>query len=827
MALKEYRRKRTFGKTPEPGPSRPRAVEGRQFVVQKHQASHLHYDLRLEHAGVLKSWAVPKGPSMDPHDKRLAIMVEDHPVEYQHFAGRIPEGEYGAGLVEIWDKGTYDVNGPPGEDPAKVMAAGLLKGHIDFRLAGKKLRGLFTLVRLKPRGDGKNNQWLLMKRSEPAPTPAPPPVGRKGGANADPPHSKTARPPALDDRDLEGAVKKPFPSDPSPMLATLVDGPFDRDGWAFEVKWDGFRSLAEIKGGKVRLLSRNGKSQKARFPTIVAALSGFPVDAVFDGEIVAVDAQGRPHFQDLQNSMRGGESRILYYVFDVLYAAGYDLRALPLRRRRAILEKLLPVTGTVRLSEAIERTGRAFFQAAETNGLEGVVAKDMNSPYRSGVRTKEWLKIKAQKRQEAVICGFTRPRASRKYFGALILGAFKKGLLIYIGHVGTGFTERTLKDIYAKLTPLATPHSPFAEAPETNMPVTWVTPRLICEVKFSEWTVEGLMRHPVFLGLRDDKSAKEVEPEEAEPREAVFQKTRFRTRAELTHLDKVFWPGEGYTKGDLVEYYGRMAEWVLPYLKDRPQALNRHPDGITGESFFQKNLVQAPPSWVKTVKVPSESGDKDIRYLVCQNRDTLIYEANLGCIELNVWSSSIPHLGSPDYIVLDFDPLETSFSSVVEAVLAAKAFLDEMAIPAFCKTSGATGLHVYIPLAPRFSHEQATELAHLVCLVINRRNSDLTSLERSPAKRKGRVYLDYLQNRGGATMAAPYSVRPREGAPVSMPLEWKEVTAKLDPLGFNIRTAPERMAEAGDLWRDLFKKRLDLNAALARFERWQKNRKSS
>ena len=657
MALKEYRRKRTFGKTPEPGPSRPRAGEGRHFVVQKHQASHLHYDLRLEHAGVLKSWAVPKGPSMDPHDKRLAIMVEDHPVEYQHFAGRIPEGEYGAGLVEIWDKGTYAVSAGPGEDPAKVMAAGLLKGHIDFRLDGKKLRGLFTLVRLKPRGDGKNNQWLLMKRSEPAPTPAPPPAGRSRGAKADPPPHAGS----LDKRDFEGAVKKPFPSDASPMLATLVDGPFDREGWAFEIKWDGFRSMAGIKGGKVRLVSRNGKAQNARFPTVAAALDGFPVDAVFDGEIVAVDAKGRPHFQDLQSSLRPGKSRILYYVFDVLYAAGFDLRALPLRRRRAILEKLLPVSGTVRLSEAIERTGRAFFRAAEKNGLEGVMAKDMSSPYRSGARTREWLKVKVQKGQEAVICGFTRPRAARKYFGALILGAFRKGKLTYIGHVGTGFTERTLKDLHAKLTPLATPRSPFAEEPKTNMPMTWVAPRLICEVKFSEWTAEGLMRHPVFLGLRDDKSAKEVEPEEAEPREAVFQKTKFRTRAELTHLDKVFWPGEGYTKGDLVEYYGRMAEWVLPYLKDRPQALNRHPDGITGESFFQKNLVQAPPPWVKTVKVPSESGDKDIRYLVCQNRDTLIYEANLGSIELNVWSSSLPHLDSPDYIVLDFDPLETSF----------------------------------------------------------------------------------------------------------------------------------------------------------------------
>jgi bifunctional non-homologous end joining protein LigD len=826
MALKEYRKKRSFGETPEPKPS-PAAGKGgeRHFVVQKHQASHLHYDLRLEHAGVLKSWAVPKGPSMDPRDKRLAIMVEDHPLAYKDFKGRIPEGQYGAGLVEIWDKGTYTLTEPgPGQE-GRSMDASLAKGHIDFTLKGKRLKGAFTLVRLKPRGDGKNNQWLLMKRSGPPPMPPARPHAAPAAAS-DPPRPKKARTPALDDRDLEGSAKKPFPTSVSPMLATLVDGPFDREGWAFEIKWDGFRSIAEIRGGKVRLLSRNGKAQNARFPTVAVALDGFPVDAVFDGEIVAVDAKGRPHFQDLQNAMRPGKGRILYYVFDVLYAGGHDLRGLPLKRRRVILEKLLPVSETVRLSEAIPTSGKAFFRAAEKNDLEGVMAKDLNSPYRSGARTREWLKVKVQKGQEAVICGFTRPRASRKHFGALILGAFRKGKLTYIGHVGTGFTERALKDIRAKLDPLATPRSPFAEEPPSSMPVTWVEPRLICEVKFTEWTAEGLMRHPVFLGLREDKSAREVVPEEPEPREAVLQKTKFRTRAELTHLEKVFWPGEGITKGDLVAYYWQVSEWILPYLKARPQALNRHPDGITGGSFFQKNLAQTPPDWVKTIDLPTESKRKTIRYLVCENRDTLLYEANLGSIEINVWSSSIPHVDSPDYIVLDFDPLETSFPSVVEAVLATKVLLDEMAIPAFCKTSGATGLHIYIPLAPRFSYEQARELAHLVCLVVNRRNPGLTSLERSPAKRKGRVYLDYLQNRAGATMAAPYAVRPREGAPVSMPLDWKDVTAKLDPLEFNIRTVPKLLAKKGDAWRGLFKKRLDLAAALAGFERWQKSRKS-
>ena len=815
MGLKEYRRKRTFARTPEPRPSRAPAGGKPSFVVQKHQASHLHYDLRLEHAGVLKSWAVPKGPSMDPRDKRLAIMVEDHPLEYRHFAGRIPEGEYGAGLVEIWDEGTYDAGGGPGEDASKVMEAGLRKGHLDVRLHGKKLRGLFTLIRLKPRGGGKDNQWLLFKRGD-APEKA---------DQADPPASKTPGPPSFDDRDLEGAVKKPFPKDISPMLATLVDGPFDREGWAFEIKWDGFRSIAGIRKGEVRLVSRNGKTLNARFPTVAAALSGFAVDAVLDGEIVAVDAKGRPHFQDLQSPAGRGKSRILYCVFDVLYAGGYDLRALPLRRRRAILEKLLPVSGTVRLSEAIERTGRAFFRAAESNGLEGIMAKDLSSPYRPGQRTREWLKIKTHHRQEAVICGFTAPRASRKSFGALILGAYKDGELVYIGHVGTGFTETTLRDISARLKPLETPRSPFARPPKTNMPVTWVVPRLICEVRFGEWTAEGLMRQPVFLGLREDKSAREVVRELARPQTVTVETTSLRTRAPLTHLDKVFWPGEGYTKGDLIDYYWRMAEWILPYLEGRPQSLNRHPDGITGEGFFQKNLTREPPAWVKTVRVRSESGGKPIRYLVCQNRDTLIYEANLGCIEINVWSSSLPHLDSPDYIVLDFDPLETSFPHVVEAVLAAKEVLDEMGLPAYCKTSGATGLHVYIPLQPRFSYDQSRELARLVGLVVNRRNPDLTSLERSPAKRRGRIYLDYLQNRKGATMAAPYAVRPVPGATVSTPLDWREVTPRLDPAVFDIRTVPKRAARRQDPWRDFFKEQVDLAKALERIERWLQERR--
>ncbi len=829
MGLQEYRRKRTFARTPEPGlsrRSRPAAAGRLRFVVHKHQARHLHYDLRLEHAGVLKSWAVPKGPSMDPRDKRLAIQVEDHPLAYADFQGRIPEGQYGAGLVEIWDHGTYTVDpGPAGGSLESAVEAGLREGHLDLTFHGRKLTGEFTLIHLKNRGP-KDNQWLLFKRKE---APAAP---EGGPAASDPPPSKkgvrraAAKGAGLPD--LEDAPKGRFPGPLDPMLATLVDEPFDRAGWSFEVKWDGFRSIAVIKGGHARLLSRNDKSQNAKFPSVVAALTGFPADAVLDGEIVAVDEKGRSVFQALQNALRGGDGgRIRYYVFDILQIDGRDLRPLPLERRRAVLARILPASPVVRFSESVEARGRDFFRAAAANGLEGVLAKDLASPYRPGERTREWLKIKARKEQEAVICGFTRPRASRRYFGALILGVYRGGRLVYIGRVGTGFSEQGLKDLYARLRPLVTARSPFAAAPETGDSVTWVRPRLVCEVEFGEWTDEGLMRQPAFLGLRDDKSARQVVREEAAPSRAAPAKPVIRTRAGLTHLDKVFWPGEGFTKGDVIDYYWRMAGSILPYLKGRPQALNRHPDGISGPSFFQKNLTQAPPPWVRTVEEASETEGRKIRYLVCQNRDTLIYEANLGAIEINVWSSSLPHLDSPDYIVLDFDPLETSFAAVVEAVRAAKKVLDEMELPAGCKTSGATGLHIYIPLEPRFSFDQARDLARLICLAVNRRNPGLTSLERSPGRRRGRIYLDYLQNRRGATMAAPYALRPVPGAAVSTPLEWTEVNARLDPADFNIRTVPERLDRRGDAWSGLFRDRVDLAKALEGIERWQRRRRTS
>jgi bifunctional non-homologous end joining protein LigD len=820
MPLKEYAKKRNFSKTPEP-PAAARKKGGFRFVVQKHRSSHVHYDLRLEHRGVLKSWAVPKGISTNPADKHLAIQVEDHPFDYKDFEGLIPKGNYGAGSVIIWDEGTYSLAGEEGASrPAATrhMTQALAKGHVSLLFEGKKLKGEYSLVKLR-RGE---NQWLIIKKGDEFAT--------RGGitdersvrsgktledleverSEAD----EDVPAPSLAGVDFTGAARSRLPSFVEPMLATLVDEPFDRDGWIFEIKWDGYRSVAIVRKGAVKLFSRAGKVYTGKFPAIEKALKGLPFDAIFDGEIAVLDGEGRSDFQMLQEYLMSRKGPVVYYVFDCLYAGSHDLRALPLERRRAILEKILPASESVRLSGYVAGSGTAFFRAAEKNGVEGIMAKDLHAPYRSGTRSRDWLKIKAQKRQEAIVCGFTEGRSSRKYFGALVLGVYRNGALTFAGHAGSGFDERGLKRMYAKLEPLVTDESPFARKPRTNTPVTWVKPEIVVEVKFAEWTRDGLMRQPVVLGLSDGKDPSTVVVEE--PEAGAEEKHFANTKARLTNLYKVYWPTERLTKKDLIRYYWRMADWILPYLADRPQALHRHPDGIDGESFFQKDMGDAAPEWAATVKIREKTGTQST-YLLCQDTDTLIYLANLGCIELNVWNSIATRLEKPDYVVFDFDPVGVPFSTVVEAVLATKEVLDEVGASGFCKTSGAKGMHIYVPLKPIYGYEQALDFAHLVNTLVRERLPRTVSLERSPDKRRGKVYLDYLQNRYGATMAAPYSVRPREKATVSTPLSWNEVDSTLDPDAFNIRTVPKRVEKHGDPWKDLFKRRLDLGRSLRKF----------
>ncbi|MEW5895077.1 MAG: DNA ligase D [Candidatus Omnitrophota bacterium] len=824
MSLKEYHDKRDFSSSPEPQGGKTARSDKLFFVIQKHDASHLHYDLRLEYFGVMTSWAIPKGLPRDENEKHLAIQVEDHPLEYRNFEGVIPKG-YGAGTVMIWDEGTYRIDGDVSEDKEKIqkqVREGLEKGHLKVELNGKKVSGQYSLVRMKK---GAPHQWLIFKKKpSPLVTEQQENLSVRTGRTMEEIEkgeypSSTLR---LSDEDLKGAQPGPVPMAVSPMLATLVEDSFDQEGWIFEMKWDGYRVMTQINKQGVRLYSRNDKDFNSRFPEVVESLRHFPHECLLDGEMVVVDGDGHPRFHLLQDYMKKREGILLYYVFDLLYINGYDLRKLPLWRRRNILQKILPEHPYVKFSDGIERMGRAFFDIICINHLEGMIAKDLSSPYRTGKRTKDWLKVKAIMRQEAVIAGLTEPRGSRKKFGALVLGVYDDGLFRYIGHTGGGFDDYLLNEIYRKVSPLITDKSPFDPPPKTNTPVRWAKPQVVCEVKFSEWTGDGLMRHPVFLGLREDKNAHEVHQESPDSESMKKVSASYRQRKEQvlrfqpTHMDKVFWPEEGYTKGDLIHYYEEAAEIMLPYLKDRPQALNRFPDGIKGESFFQKDVDHQGPDWVKTVPVESENRDKTIRYLVCQDLDTLIYVANLGCIEVNVWNARYQHPLKPDYAVIDFDPLDVEFSSVVEVVLETKKFLDNFKITSFCKTSGAKGMHLYIPFnQARYTAEQVTDFAKIICLNIHERLPGLTSLERSPQKRKGCVYLDYLQNARHRTMAAPYCVRPRPGATVSAPLFWEEVTGKLHPSQFTMKNMPARIKSVGDPWKKMFSQGISMQQAIA------------
>ncbi|HQP91762.1 MAG TPA: DNA ligase D, partial [Candidatus Omnitrophota bacterium] len=653
----------------------------------------------------------------------------------------------------------------------------LKKGHLDIFLEGKKFWGEYSLVRTNE----EKNEWLLIKKEEPLPDKD-----------------------KYSSLDLEGAVEADLDSAIMPMLATPVSQPFDGKSWVFEVKWDGYRCLTEIKNGSVRLYSRNNLEQNSKFTLIEKELENFPYNAVFDGEVVVVDKNGRSDFQKLQNYLNNKGGRLLYYVFDILYFDKWDLRGMALSKRRAILEKIFPVSEIVKVSGYIAEKGVLFFEIAEKNGLEGIIAKNQNSKYSSGIRSREWLKIKAAKREEFVIGGFTEPKGSRKYFGALIVGLYENGSLRYAGHVGGGFDEDTLKNVHSRLKGLIKKDCPFAEVPGTNTKVSWVEPELICEVKFSEWTNEKNLRHPVFLGLRDDKKPSEV------IKEGVG------TTINVSNPEKIFWPKEGYTKKDVIDYYDAIAKKILPFLKDRPQSLYRSPNGTTEPGFFQKNYAQKVPDWVETVKIRSEGENRDIQYLVCQNKETLLFIANLGCIEINVWNSTIKDLERPDYIVFDLDPVDIAFESVIDVALAAKEVLDELGLVSYCKTSGSRGMHIYVPVRPVLDHEKVKDFARIVAMLISKKEGKITSLERSPSKRTGKVYIDYLQNRKGATMSAPYSIRPRPGATVSAPLAWKEVSQKLLPQQFTIRTMARRIALNHDPWNGFFESPGDILGAVDR-----------
>jgi bifunctional non-homologous end joining protein LigD len=621
-----------------------------------------------------------------------------------------------------------------------------------------------------------------------------------------------------------------------PMLATLVEAAFDRPGWFFEVKWDGYRAIAEVADGRVALYSRNHQSFAERFAPLVQSLRKLGHDAVLDGEVVVVDERGRASFQLLQNYQKAGQGQLRYYVFDLLSLDGRDLRRLPLRRRKELLGKVLDGLPNVLPSEHVEECGKAFFAAVTAQGLEGIIAKDAESPYREGSRSPAWLKIKARRRQEAVIGGFTEPRGSRQHLGALVLGVYEDGELTYIGHTGGGLDAQGLSELRSRLGPLVQRACPFRRRPATNAPVHWVSPQLVCEVTFQEWTQDGRMRQPIFVGLREDKPPTAVRREKAEPVLQVRDgqsagRPRRRgpataasaarvTGPSFTNLHKVYWPKEGYTKGDLTAYYREVAPVLLPYLHDRPQALHRHPNGITGKSFFQKDVSPLlPPDWVATAALPSGLGGESITYVLCQDESTLLYLANLGCIELNPWHSRTTAPDRPDYLVIDLDPLDVPLSRVIDAALAVREALEDVGAACFCKTSGKRGLHVLAPLGARYEYGHARRFAEIVATLVHRHLPDSTSLVRRPGLRRGQVYLDFLQNARGKTLAAPYCVRPTPGATVSAPLAWQEVRKGLEPSTFTLRTMPHRLDKVGDLWQAVLGPAIDLEACLERLRK--------
>jgi len=832
MTLKKYKEKRTFSKTPEPSGvkrksgtvrSHLRATAWRQqkrktkqlvFVVQEHHASHLHWDFRLEMEGVLKSWAIPKGPSMDPSIKHLAVHVEDHPYAYRKFKGTIPEGNYGAGTVSIWDEGTYEPVEQT-DDPEKILLAELKKGDLKFIMHGKKLKGEFALVELHGDASEEGKNWLLIKKHDAF-------ISSDTVSKTQPKKSPT-----------------PIKSGPmlhsiTPMLAKLSDKPFSKEGWIYEMKWDGYRAVAEIKsrlnrdkGGKVHLYSRNHKDFTVDYPDVVKSLSVISHDAVLDGEIIAVDATGSAKFQNLQSySKRPQGITLIYEVFDLLYLDGYDLRVYPLIERKKLLKKLLPRRAHIAYSEHVEGQGDRLFSLAKKKEMEGIMAKKKDSQYVS-IRSDNWLKIKNIQMQEALICGYTEPRGTREEFGALILGIYDNGELRYVGHTGSGFDRKKLQDIIALLKPLEQIASPFAHTPKTNMPATWVKPKLIAQIKFSEWTQDGMMRQPIFLGIRSDKKPTEVTQESllaVTPDEKKFQKQVLvqSGKAQLSNQDKIFWPQEGYTKGDVVSYYEKVAPYILPYLKDRAESLNRHPNGIEGESFYHKDLLNKP-KWVRTQRLYSSVDKKYIHWLVCNDKDTLLYMANLGCIEINPWSSRITKKDFPDYLIIDLDPNGAPFTEVVHTALEVKKLMDKAKMESFIKTSGKTGLHILVPLGAKYTFDQTRKFAQILATTVSSTLPNTTSVVRDPSKRQKKVYIDYLQNRVGQTIAAPYSIRPVPGAQVSTPLQWNELTNDLLPSDFTIKNIFRRLGKVGDIWEPFRKhKGIDILKSLERLSQQAK-----
>jgi len=803
MSLVTYNKKRDFKRTAEP--------EGKQelknkfrFVVQRHQASHLHYDFRLELGGVLKSWAVPKGPSLNPATKRLAVMVEDHPVSYIGFKGTIPEGNYGAGIVEIWDNGGFKpIDGKGSPISEKEALQNLRKGELKFSLNGKKLKGEFVLVRLKQ--DDKN--WLLIKhKDEHAVNTI---YNAEDNLNGTPARTISS---------IRHGKAKKLGKYIKPMLASVSKMPFDDKDWIFEIKWDGYRAIAETGEDKVRFYSRNGIDFSERFPAIYQALKKIKHHAILDGEIVLMNEKNLPDFQKLQFYENHLNYPLIFYAFDCLSLDGKNMEDLELSNRKKILKKLLGKNSTIRYCDHIDTEGIGFLEKAKEQGLEGIIAKRKDSRYVQGYRSKEWLKIKNVQSTEVVIVGYTEPKGGRTHFGSLVLANKKGRQWQYRGHVGTGFPHELLASLKKKMKPLETKDSPFTTKVPLNGQVTWLKPKLVADIAYTEITRDGIFRHPAFLRLRDEKELSNLNEEVMEEITEVKKNEELkigRVIVPVSNRHKVFWPEEGYTKGDVIEYYNRMADYILPHLKDRPLSLKRNPNGIRDEGFYHKDAGENAPEFVETFKVDSESSKKVIDYIVCNNRATLIYLANLGCIEMNPWNSTTKKPDHPTWMVIDIDPSsKNTFKDVIDVALVTKQVLDKAKVESFCKTSGSSGLHVYIPMKNKYDYVKVKDFAHIIASLVQEQLPDTTSLERSLSKRGPKIYVDYLQNRSGQTLASAYSLRPVKGAHISTPLEWKEVNHKLHPSQFHIRNIMERVKKKGDLFKPVLGGSTNIEKAL-------------
>ncbi|WP_423205349.1 DNA ligase D [Pseudomonas kribbensis] len=833
--LDDYNRMRDFSATSEPAAVKRRgkktgADHALQFCIQKHDASHLHYDFRLELDGALKSWAVPKGPSLDPKVKRLAVHVEDHPLDYATFEGHIPEGHYGAGDVIVWDRGVWI----PLEDPQKAYA----KGKLKFELQGEKLGGVWNLVRTHM--PGKQEQWFLIKHQDSAARPQsdydvlvaePDSVlsertlvdKPKLDARQVKPLKHPARKPASGK--LVGAHKARIPAQLKPQLATLVDSAPAGD-WSYEIKFDGYRIMARIDHETVQLFTRNGHDWTPKLPEQAQALAALGLESAWlDGEVVVANENGIPDFQALQNAFDDSRSSdILYYLFDLPYLNGVDLREVPVEERRAALATILKAhkSPLLRFSEAFDETPEALLNSACQMQMEGLIGKRLGSPYVSR-RSSDWIKLKCKHRQEFVIVGYTDPKGSRSAFGALLLGLHDRdsGELRYAGKVGTGFNEATLKTVLARLKPLRAKKPALSNPPSgfEAKGVHWLKPSLLAEVAFAEMTREGSVRHAVFHGLRDDKPAKDITEEHAKPMKTSKAQATAPSQAGLadgkvriTHPDRVIDASSGTTKRQLAEYYASVAEWILPQLKDRPVALVRAPDGIAGELFFQKNAEHLAIPGIRTL-------DKELTgqpMMLINNAESLIGAVQMSTVELHTWNATTVDLEKPDRFVLDLDPDPAlPWKSMVEATALTLTVLDELGLRAFLKTSGGKGIHLVVPLIRKHGWDEVKDFSHAIVSHMAKQLPERFSAVSGPKNRVGRIFIDYLRNGLGATTICAYAARTREGLPVSVPLFVDEVKAIKGGNHWNIHNVHERLADVGDEpWADMKKTRQSITAEM-------------